>query len=111
MSPELGDRLSFLGDRLRRDVPVGPLTTYRVGGPARWFLEVVDGDELAAVAAALAGTAPEVLVVGRGSNLLVTDAGFDGLVHHLDELHDGGVAVTTARTPDSGRRTARRSGS
>ena len=85
MSAGPGDRLSFLGDRLRRDVPVGPLTTYRVGGPARWFLEVADGDELAAVAGALAGATPEVLVVGRGSNLLVADAGFDGLVLQLGE--------------------------
>jgi UDP-N-acetylmuramate dehydrogenase len=85
MSTDLGELLSFLGDRLRRDVPVGPLTTYRVGGPARWFLEVVDSDELAAVAAVLADTGPEVLVVGRGSNLLVSDDGFDGLVLQLGE--------------------------
>jgi len=96
MSVDLGELLSFLGDRLRRDVPVGPLTTYRVGGPARWFLEVADSDELAAVAAGLAGTGPEVLVVGRGSNLLVSDAGFDGLVLQLGEAF---ASVDMSPTP------------
>ena len=99
MSADLGARLSFLGDRLRHDVPVGPLTTYRVGGPARWFLEVADGDELAEVAAALAGSAPEVLVVGRGSNLLVADTGFDGLVLQLGEQFSS-VEMSPVPGPD-----------
>jgi len=86
----LGGRLAFLGARLRHGHPVGPLTTYRVGGPARWFVEVRDADELVAVARATAGvgregTAVPVLVVGRGSNLLVADRGFDGLVIQLGE--------------------------
>ena len=95
MSADLGERLAVLGDRVAHDVPVGPLTTYRVGGAARWFLEVADGAELAAVAAALAGSDPQVLVVGRGSNLLVADAGFDGLVLQLGE----GFATVTVDDP------------
>ena len=73
-----------LGDRLERGRPIGPLTTYRVGGPARWFATVDDATALVALARALAG-GPKVpvLVVGRGSNLLVCDAGFDGLVVQL----------------------------
>jgi UDP-N-acetylmuramate dehydrogenase len=69
-----------LGDALRRDVPLGPLTTYGVGGAAARFIEVADDDALAAVATAAAETGVAVLVVGLGSNLLVSDAGFDGLV-------------------------------
>ncbi len=77
--------LGFLGDRLRHDEPLGPLSTYRVGGPAARFVEVADADELAAVAAAIAALDAPVptLVVGRGSNLLVADAGFDGLALQL----------------------------
>jgi UDP-N-acetylmuramate dehydrogenase len=77
-----------LGDLLQSDVPLGPLTTYRVGGPARRFA-VVDGDaDLVRVARAVArhtdaGRAVPVLVVGKGSNLLVADAGFDGLAVQL----------------------------
>lgn len=77
--------LGWLGPRLERERPLGPLTTYRVGGAARRFVEVADTGELARVAAALAGHGVPVLVVGRGSNLLVADAGFDGLAVALGE--------------------------
>jgi UDP-N-acetylmuramate dehydrogenase len=69
-----------LGDALRHHVPLGPLTTYGVGGPAARLVEPADEGALADVAAAVAGTGVPVLVVGLGSNLLVSDAGFDGLV-------------------------------
>ncbi|MDE0160734.1 MAG: UDP-N-acetylmuramate dehydrogenase [Acidimicrobiaceae bacterium] len=75
---------SALGRSLQRDYGLAPHTTYRVGGPARLFVTVHDVAELEALAAIvsdLAGAAPPVpvLVVGRGSNLLVSDRGFDGL--------------------------------
>jgi UDP-N-acetylmuramate dehydrogenase len=83
------EALSFLGDRLAHDVPIGPMTTYRVCGPARWSARVDDPGELVRTARALAGLGPEVvvpvLVVGRGSNLLVCDEGFPGLALHLGE--------------------------
>ena len=64
-----------LGARARRNVPLGPLTTYRVGGPAALFAEVTSDDDVRAVAAAVSQSEVPVLVVGRGSNLLVADAG------------------------------------
>jgi UDP-N-acetylmuramate dehydrogenase len=74
-----------LGDRARRDVPIGPLTTYRVGGPAALFLEARDESDLAAAREAVAAGGVPVLVVGKGSNLLVADAGFPGLAVVLGE--------------------------
>jgi UDP-N-acetylmuramate dehydrogenase len=68
-----------VGDRVRRDVPLAPMTTYRVGGHAALFLEVVSLDDLVAVAEVRAATCLPVLVVGRGSNMLVSDRGFPGL--------------------------------
>jgi UDP-N-acetylmuramate dehydrogenase len=66
---------------LTRDLAVGPLTTYRVGGRADLAAEVADPDALTALAGALAAADPlPVLVVGKGSNLLVHDDGFPGLV-------------------------------
>ena len=62
-----------------RDAPLGPRTTYRVGGPAGAAGGGRADDDLARVAEAVAATGVAVLVVGRGSNLLVADAGFDGL--------------------------------
>ncbi|HEX6417513.1 MAG TPA: UDP-N-acetylmuramate dehydrogenase [Acidimicrobiales bacterium] len=69
----------LLGDRVRRGVPLGPMTTYRVGGAAALFLEAASVDDLAAAATAVAATGVPTLVVGNGSNMLVADAGFDGL--------------------------------
>ena len=76
-----------LGPRLRRDEPLGPMTTYRVGGPAALFVEVATVDDLVAIAHTVAagpgpGAVP-VLVVGKGSNLLVHDDGFPGLALRL----------------------------
>jgi UDP-N-acetylmuramate dehydrogenase len=69
------------------DAPVGPLTTYRVGGRAAVLVTVTDvvalGRLAAVVAAHGAGRALAVLVVGRGSNLLVADAGFPGVALRL----------------------------
>lgn len=70
---------AVLGDRARRDVPLGPLTTYRVGGAAALYLEVEGEDDLRLAAGAVAAGGLPVLVVGKGSNLLVADAGFPGL--------------------------------
>ncbi len=73
--------------QLREDVTLGPLTTYKLGGPARWYAEPHDEDELREVVAAVradpAGGDAPVLVLGRGSNLAVADAGFPGLVVRL----------------------------
>ncbi len=80
-----------LGELAQRDVPIGPRTTYRVGGPAALFVDVRDEGDLARVAAAVAASGIDVLVVGKGSNLLVTDAGFPGLAVSLGD----GFAVTT----------------
>jgi UDP-N-acetylmuramate dehydrogenase len=75
----------LLGDRAQRDVPIGPLTTYRVGGPAALFVEARDEDDLAAVRDAVRAGGVPVLVVGKGSNLLVADAGFPGVAVVLGE--------------------------
>ena len=69
----------LLGDLARRDEPLGPRTTYRVGGRAALFAEIQDTADAARVAKAVQETGIAVLVVGKGSNLLVTDVGFPGL--------------------------------
>lgn len=87
-----------LGDRARRDVPIGPLTTYRVGGPAALLLEVGGEADLRLAAAAVAASGVDTLVIGKGSNLLVADAGFDGLVLVLgDGLAEIAIAGEVVR--------------
>lgn len=66
--------------RTEREHPLAPYTTYGVGGPCRLMATVENQTELEALAGHTAGSNLPILVVGRGSNLLVADAGFDGLV-------------------------------
>ena len=83
---------------MRRDHPIGALTTYRVGGSAAGFVRPADEGELEVVAGAAAIAGVEVLVVGRGSNLLVADRGFAGLAVQLgtgfESVDVSGTSVT-----------------
>lgn len=63
------------------DVPLGPMTTLGVGGVARRFAEPRDAAELATVLKGLGGE--PLLVVGKGSNMLVADTGWPGLALRL----------------------------
>jgi UDP-N-acetylmuramate dehydrogenase len=75
----------LIGPLAQRDRPIGVFTTYRVGGPAALFSEPTTTGELECLAAAVRATGIPVLVLGKGSNLLVADAGFPGLCVHLAE--------------------------
>jgi UDP-N-acetylmuramate dehydrogenase len=64
----------------REHVSLAPYTTFRIGGPARWFAEATsEANILEAVAFAREHALP-LFVLGGGSNLLVSDEGFPGLV-------------------------------
>ncbi len=78
MSP-VEEAAGVLGRRARRQVPLGPLTTYRVGGPAALLMEASSEADLELAREAVTASGVPVLVVGRGSNLLVSEAGFPGL--------------------------------
>jgi UDP-N-acetylmuramate dehydrogenase len=74
----------MLGDDLLvENKPLAPLTTLGVGGPARWFLEARTEQQIAEAAAWTREKGVRLLVLGGGSNLVVSDAGFDGLVLHV----------------------------
>lgn len=74
-----------LGPLVQRDVDLGALTTYRVGGKADLFVRIESDDDLALVAETVASTGVPVLVVGKGSNLLVADGGLRGLAMELGD--------------------------
>ena len=71
------------GDRLRTSFPMAPLTTFRIGGSAALYLEPESEADLVAVAQALIASDLDHVVIGKGSNVLVSDRGFDGLVLRL----------------------------
>ena len=63
-------------------------TTFRIGGPARYFITVKDENELKEALQFSEEKKLERLIIGGGSNLLVADHGFDGVVIRIlfDEL-------------------------
>jgi UDP-N-acetylmuramate dehydrogenase len=66
--------------RLLANTPIAPFTTFRVGGPADWLLEVRAVAELQAVLRLAAQADVPVTVLGGGSNVIVSDDGVRGLV-------------------------------
>ena len=71
------------GDRVRTAFPLAPLTSFRLGGPAALYLEPESDADLAAAGEAIVATDVPFVVIGKGSNILVSDAGFPGLVLRL----------------------------
>lgn len=86
-----------LPDQVARHASMAALTTYRLGGPAAVLVRARHVDEVAAIAKATCEHPVPVIVVGRGSNLLVADRGFPGLALVLEgmleevELGDSGA--------------------
>jgi UDP-N-acetylenolpyruvoylglucosamine reductase len=72
---------------IRRDEPLAKRTTLRVGGPADYYVEPATEIDLAAVLSYCATVAIQFFVLGRGSNLLVRDGGYRGLVLCLAQPH------------------------
>jgi UDP-N-acetylmuramate dehydrogenase len=66
--------------RIVENVPLAPMTSFRLGGPARRFVEVTSEDDLVGAVLAADARAEPVFVLGGGSNVVVDDAGFGGLV-------------------------------
>ncbi len=82
-------------DGVERDRPLARLTTVRTGGPADYFARPESSERLAELLAWADGGQIDVGVVGSGSNLLVADEGFRGLVLKL-----GGELAAIARDGD-----------
>ncbi len=78
-SAELQLATELFGKRARSDVSLAQFTTYRVGGNAALHVHVESIDDLEAISAILAQVDLPLLVIGRGSNMLIADTGFQGL--------------------------------
>lgn len=65
---------------LMENKPLAPFTTFGIGGPARWFTEATSEEDIVEATAWARERGLALFVLGGGSNLLVADAGFDGLV-------------------------------
>ena len=76
------DRLPVVRGRYSANVPLAPITWFRVGGPAEVVFRPADADDLAAFLAAKPADVAAT-VIGVGSNLLVRDGGVPGVVIRL----------------------------
>jgi UDP-N-acetylmuramate dehydrogenase len=95
MTSALEAAAAVLGPLAQREVPIGALTTYRVGGRAALFVRAESLADLRRVAAAVAVSDVPVLVLGRGSNMLVADEGYAGLAVTLGDF----AATVTVQEP------------
>jgi UDP-N-acetylmuramate dehydrogenase len=70
----------FGAARIRANAPLAPLTTFKVGGPAEWFLETAGTDEMLEALRLAHDSSVPVTLLGGGSNVLIADAGIRGLI-------------------------------
>lgn len=75
---ELGERIP--GVCIEEDVPMAQYTSFRAGGKARMMVVPADAEQLRAVLGVLAGSGVEYMVLGNGTNILVKDSGYDGVI-------------------------------
>lgn len=68
---------------LEENKPLAPFTTFKIGGPARWFAVAKSEDDIAEAVAWAQEKSIPLFILGGGSNLLIADVGFDGLVLHI----------------------------
>jgi UDP-N-acetylmuramate dehydrogenase len=78
----------LFNSRAKRNVDLSQFTTYKVGGTAALHMMVSSIDDLYLVSAVLAEVELPLLVIGRGSNLLISDSGFKGLAITMSGLAD-----------------------
>jgi UDP-N-acetylmuramate dehydrogenase len=87
---------------IEENVPLAPRTTFQIGGPARWFVTVESVEQLREALEWARQRELRTLILGGGSNLLIADRGFDGLVIDLrltgieQREEDGKVIVRAA---------------
>lgn len=88
--------LAFMpGLKLQENVPLAPLTTLRVGGAARYFFEATSAEEVQLALLWSLDKKQPMFVLGGGSNLLVADSGFPGLVVKM-----GLLGITESKRSD-----------
>jgi len=89
---------------LKKNAPIAPYTTFGIGGPADVLAEVYNEAALQQVAREVAANGMRWLLIGGGSNLLVGDTGFRGLVivNMIEHLRVEGTRITVGAGADFG---------
>ena len=72
--------------KIQENIPLAPFTTFKIGGPARYFVEVSSEDELREAVYYAKKNNLAIFILGGGSNILVSDDGFNGLVIRIQDI-------------------------
>jgi UDP-N-acetylmuramate dehydrogenase len=107
---DLKDIQRFFRGRISLNEPLSKYTSFRIGGPADYYLEPADKDDAVSIVRYLRRQEFPFLLIGRGSNMLVSDDGVRGAVVNLetglnslaciDDLVVAGAGVSLARFVD-----------
>ena len=90
------------GDALQQDVPLAPFTTFKIGGPADWYVAVQSADELADAVRIVREYDVPSFLLGTGANVIVGDRGVRGLVIHNRARHTALDSDTNRLWTESG---------
>ncbi|MDQ3179434.1 MAG: FAD-binding protein, partial [Acidobacteriota bacterium] len=85
---------------IQENVPLAEFTTFKIGGKARFFVRAVSETEIIEALEFAEQNSLEVFILGGGSNILIADEGFNGLVLHITLkgiLYEAQVKGTAAR--------------
>lgn len=69
--------------KIQRDVSLAPLSTFKIGGKAKYYIEITTKEELAEVLLWRKNKKIDFAILAGGSNILIADSGFSGLVLHI----------------------------
>ncbi len=75
----------------RENVPLAKYSHYKIGGPARFFFEPEDEGQIAWAVGEAKKRKLAIFILSGGTNLLIADSGFDGLVIHPSKLLKAGT--------------------
>ena len=81
---------------IQSNVPLAPFTTYKIGGPAAWFVSVQSKNELIKSVTTARNENVPYFLLGTGANILIRDGGIKGLVIHncSNHIRFAGTCVT-----------------
>lgn len=89
-------------EKIQKNIPLAPFSTFKIGGPAKYFIEIKDKEEIKETFKWAQKEQVRIFILGGGSNLIINDDGVDGLVIKLkndeiavkgERIECGGAAV------------------
>ncbi len=73
-------KLFMIETKIQNNIPLAPLTTFKIGGPAKFFIEIGTKEDLIGAVRWAKEKGEKIFILGGGSNILIGDKGVDGFV-------------------------------